>query len=82
MATTIKTKETPTPVKRRGIRFQGMIEYIHSYFNFISKTQSECSELSVNDRFHVVRTREDGCDTHIFTGNKYTIVISIRQNES
>lgn len=68
-------------IMRKGIRFRSMIAYIHSYFRFISELQTKANGLSHGDRFRVVRTKSAGCDTHVFTGDKYTILITIRQNE-
>ncbi|WP_419032170.1 hypothetical protein [Dysgonomonas gadei] len=81
METIIKTPTIKPLVVRKGIRFRSMIAYIHSYFRFICELQTKANGLSQGDRFRVMRTKSAGCDTHVFTGDKYTILITIRQNE-
>ncbi len=66
---------------RPGVTFRSVIAYIHSYFRFISELHSSTKELKPGDRFRVVRTKSDGCDTHVFTGDRYTILITVRVNE-
>lgn len=81
MTTITTTPKTKPFAKRKGIRFRSMLSYIHSYFNFISELQTKANGLSPSDNFRVVRTKSEGCDTHVFTGDKYTILITVRQNE-
>lgn len=77
---TIAVKTKPLAV-RKGIRFRSMIAYIHSYFRFIGELQTKTNGLNPGERFRVVRTKTASSDTHVFTGAKYTILITIRQNE-
>lgn len=78
--TTIATKRKALTVKK-GIGFRSMMAYIHSYFRFINGVQTKANGLNPNAVFRAVRTKSEGCDTHVFTGKYYTILITIRQNE-
>lgn len=81
METIIKTPTTKALIKPKGIRFRSMIAYIHSYFRFISGLQTAANGLNPEGHFRVMRTKSNRSDTHVFTGDKYTILITIRQNE-
>ncbi len=77
MTAITKTKSV-TPVK---IRFGRMMDYLHKYVNHISCLQVKANGLTRNEYFRVSRTQTPGSDTHVFTGKKYTIQITIRMNE-
>lgn len=81
METIVKTQTSKPLTMRKGVRFRSMLTYIHSYFRFVCSMQTEVNGLSPDDYFRVVRTKSPGSDTHIFTGEKYTIQITIRMNQ-
>ncbi|GAB6121016.1 hypothetical protein [Dysgonomonas termitidis] len=75
-----KTPKSKPLADNKALRFRAMIAYIHSYFAFVGEMQAKTDGLGEGDCFQVSRTKSPGCDTHIFTGNKYTVEITIREN--
>ncbi len=63
------------------LRFGQMMGYLHQYVNHITRLQVKANGLTRNEYFRVSRTQSPGNDTHVFTGKKYTIQVTIRMNE-